>query len=232
MRSKIFLCVLCGIGMCLTQCATPVIHDAPYALQDAHVGMAIRAGCVAATNTIDVARASFRAEWETPTSGRGSASGMALWAPGDALRVRLRRYGMTVGELLYDGNTWFLADDMAGVVYITPYIHLVRMQDIPPSFFTTLADVPARGWLPPLYADVAYAEEEGVYRFTWQNNGTAYAVYFHPETPLPLAADIDDIAGGTLRMTFSDIRTNLTRDARTFAPRYDRYEERFLLYEY
>lgn len=213
--------------VCLTQCAvTPETRS--FSPVDSENGYTVRKECIRSAQKSNIIRTDIDVEWIIPGNENeniGSLATTCLWNPGKALRLRLRRYGLTVGELLYNGEYWFLADDLEGDVFIIRNIADLRVNGIPPYFLTTLAYVPFRGWFPPPNARVAVADDVDIYRFTWWDSTLQYAAYFHRAAPVPEYAEIRDINGAILFLRFSNMQTGIIQNTSMFAPRYDNYEK-------
>ncbi len=225
-----FACIALLLCFSLSQCAiTP--ETLSFSPLDSENGRAVRNSCVKSTSISGIIRASIDVEWKIPSHNNenaGSLTTTCLWYPGKALRLRVRRFGITTGEILYNNSKWYLADDIEGTVFIINTIADLRINGIPPAFLATLATVPEYGWLPPENARAAAADVDDLFRFSWQNKNMHYTTYFKPASPLPEYAEILHINGATLSLRFSHVKTGLTHNAHIFAPRYDTYEKHFL----
>ncbi len=150
-----------------------------------------------------------------------------LWKPGAALRARVKYLGNPILSVLFDGDRWYLTDEINNHVTVCPDIGKIRSRDVPELFFKQIARLPS-GWIQPDADSYAVARNEYAFRVSSAADGIAQELIFPNGSPVPSHARISTDDGTTVKAEFSAPITNMAFSAATFAPQLDGYTVKYL----
>ena len=150
-----------------------------------------------------------------------------LWKPGAALRTRIKYLGNPILSVLFDGERWYLTDEINNHVTVCSDIGKIRSSDVPDLFFKQLARLPS-GWIHPDVDSYAVARNEYACRVSSAADGIAQELIFPVGSPVPSQARISTDDGTTVKAEFSAPITNMALTAATFAPQLDGYTVKHL----
>ena len=150
-----------------------------------------------------------------------------LWQPGAALRARIKYLGNPIVSILYDGEQWFLTDEINNQIVICTNLGAVSSPVIPALFFEQLADLP-HGWVQPDKHSYTVARNQYAYRVTSTSEGIARELIFPVGSAVPSNVRISTDDGSTITAEFSTPVTSMERTAATFAPQLDGYTVKHL----
>jgi hypothetical protein len=150
-----------------------------------------------------------------------------LWLPGRALRVRIKYFNVTVLSILYDGNRWYLADDMNTMVSVCSRVDQVYSKTVPHAFFVQLQQLPD-GWITRMHDNSTVAVNEYAIRVETLTDQFSQVLIFPKGSPLPSEARLEMKDGSTLSALLHAPVTNLAINPAMFTPRFDGYEVQYL----
>ena len=147
-----------------------------------------------------------------------------LWNPQKKL-LRLRIYYLTVTlvDLLYTGEKWYITDEQNSKVAVCKKVDQIIIKDVPQDFLKLLERVP-ESWIPENKNNILVAENENVFKLNWKQGDSDIEMLFPFESPTPSELNIRSENGTTLSALISTPQTNFNFSPIMFTPKLDGYE--------
>lgn len=145
-----------------------------------------------------------------------------VWEPGARLRVRVRRYRVSVADILFDGQRWYVTDEINQRVYRTRAVGHVRVARIPRVFLRQLQFLP-HGWINPL-EPYQVAASPHAYRLETATDLFTRRMIVPRGSPLPSEFLITTPEGSAMYAAVSPPDTHLAPHAAMFQPLTSGYE--------
>lgn len=153
-----------------------------------------------------------------------TANARCLWNPREKkLRVRIYFLAVTIADLLYTGENWYITDENNSKVYICKRIDHVTIKNVPQDFLQLLEKVP-ESWMPENKYNISVAENENIYQLKWKQNSSNVEMLFPFESPVPSEINIESEDGTTFSSLISKPQTNFTVSSAMFSPQLEGYE--------
>ncbi|MCX7846639.1 MAG: hypothetical protein N2595_01195 [bacterium] len=223
---RLWLCLVAA-GLLLTGCAA--LRETPegFAPLDEREAARVLAQLAAATNGWQLVKFTMACRVDLPETDTHKArtqnfTATCVWEPGARLRFRVRRYQLTVADILYDGTNWYVTDEVHQRVYRTGQLGRVRIADIPRVFFRQLEQLP-QGWITPLES-YTVAASPSAYRLETITDIFTRQMIFPRRSPLPSEVMMSTPQGSAIYATLSPPDLTVTPHAAMFLPMTTGYE--------
>jgi len=145
-----------------------------------------------------------------------------VWEPGGRLRLRARRFRLSVADVLFDGMHWYVTDEMNQRAYRTRSIARVRVARIPRVFFRQLQQLP-HGWINYLEPYTVSASQDA-YRLETVTDVFTRRMIVPRGSPLPSEVMITTPDGSAFSADISAPDTQVMPHAAMFEPLIAGYE--------
>ncbi len=222
-----WLCGFCALCLLLAGCASIPRGDDGFAVLDDAEAHTTLAAIAAGTNGWRLVKYTLDCRFEVPETATHEAASehvtaTCVWEPGNRLRLRARRYRVSVADVLFDGSHWYFTDELNQRAYRTRHIARVRVQNIPRIFFRQLQQMP-HGWINPQDPHrVAVAAD--AYRVETQTDAFTRRMIFPRDAALPSEVAITTPDGGAFHAALSAPDLSVTAHAAMFVPFTSGYE--------
>jgi len=147
-----------------------------------------------------------------------------LWNPQKKLmRVRIYYLAITLIDLLYTGEKWYITDEQNSKVVVCKSVDQIVIKDVPQDFLRLLERVP-ESWIPENRNDILVAENNNIFKLNWKQRNSDIEMLFPFESPIPSELNIKSKNGTSLSALISTPQTNFNFSPIMFMPRLDGYE--------
>lgn len=224
-RRKFWLAGLAGL-VCVG-CTTAPVGSGAFQPLSERAAERVLAEIAGATSGWQLVKYRMDCRVELPaTSTRAAATetftATCVWEPGRRLRLRVRRFRMSVADVLFDGKHWYFTDEVNQRAYRTRAIGRVRVATIPRVFFRQLQHLPD-GWINPLEPHNV-AEAAQAYRVETITDVFSRWMIFPRGAPVPSEVMLTTPNGSALYAALSAPDTNVSPHAAMFVPNIAGYE--------
>ncbi len=147
-----------------------------------------------------------------------------LWNPQKKLlRVRIYYLTVTLIDLLYTGEKWYITDEQNSKVAVCKRVDQIIIKDVPQDFLRLLERVP-ESWIPENKNNILVAENKNIFKLNWKQGDSDIEMLFPFESPTPSELNIRSENGTTLSALISTPQTNFNFSPIMFTPKLDGYE--------
>ncbi len=147
-----------------------------------------------------------------------------LWNPQKKLlRVRIYYLAITLVDLLYTGEKWYITDEQNSKVAVCKNVDQIVIKDVPQDFLKLLEKIP-ESWIPKNRNDILVAENKNIFKLNWKQGNSDIEMLFPFESPTPSELNVKSENGTTLSALISTPQTNFNFLPIMFTPKLDGYE--------
>jgi hypothetical protein len=147
-----------------------------------------------------------------------------LWNPQKKLlRVRIYYLTVTLIDLLYTGEKWYITDEQNSKVAVCKKIDQITIKDVPQEFLRLLERVP-ESWIPKNKDKISVAENKNIIKLNWKQGNSNFEMLFPLGSPTPSELNIKSENGASLSALISTAQTNFNFSPIMFTPKLEGYE--------
>jgi|GEM_PF-1302305 len=224
-RKKLWLAAALLLGC--AGCATAPVERGVFEPLSPHESARALAQIAAGTTGWQLVKYTMDCRFDLPETSTDKAAteqftATCVWEPGGRLRLRARRFRLSVADVLFDGTHWYVTDEMNQRAYRTRNIARVRMARIPRVFFRQLQQLP-HGWINYLEPYTVSASPDA-YRLETVTDVFTRRMIVPRGSPLPSELIITTPDGSALYADISAPDTQVTPHAAMFEPLIAGYE--------
>ena len=147
-----------------------------------------------------------------------------LWNPQKKLlRVRISYLTVTLIDLLFTGEKWYITDEQNSKVAVCKKVDQIVIQNVPQDFLRLLERVP-ESWIPENRNNILVAENKNIFKLNWKQGDSDIEMLFPFESPTPSELNLKSKNGTTLSALISTPQTNFNFSPIMFTPKLDGYE--------
>ena len=226
-ENRILKSVVFSLALFLSGCATFLSRPESFTLLDKHEAEKALANIAAASEKFETLKFKMKLSVTAVVENKKEThnpKARCLWNPQKKLlRVRISYLTITLIDLLFTGEKWYITDEQNSKVAICKNVDQIIIKNVPQDFLRLLEKIP-ESWIPKNRNDILVAENKNIFKLNWKQSDSDIEMLFPFESPTPSELNLKSENGTTLSALISTPQTNFNFSPIMFTPKLDGYE--------